>query len=579
MSNLGVNFEDLRKAVDWSISQLEEPRKNRITAIEQFVGSHYSDKGAEKRVPINFLELAVTIYIRQLAARAPRAMVSTSNPRLRPFAKNTEIAMNQVPDEIGLGATIRRAVLEALFSIGIVKVGLCSSGISVLGHDYGEPFVDIVSIDDYFCDMSAKTRNSMQFEGNDYWIPVDAARAMYNKGEDLKPDDHTVIGERGEERAEGISVDEGATLYKDKVWLRDVWLVQENKLVTYGVKSLKLLNVVDWDGPEHGPYHVLGFSEVPGNLLPLPPVALWYDLHDLGNRLFRKLARQADTKKTVAAFAGGNDKDVERLKAASDGEGIQYSGQKPEVITVGGIDSSLLALTLQVRDLFSYFAGNLDSAGGLAVASETVGQEKLISEAASTRLNDMRDETISFARNIFKSLFWYEWTDPVRERVIEKPVKGVDISTKSIWSEATREGDFLDYNFNIDVYSMQGNTPSEKLQKIGLVLERFVFPALPMFEQQGGQLDLKELISLLSELGNIPELNDVVKFKSMDPEERPIQAQGAATPTRMPATTTRRYERISRPGATRQGKDDVMTRALMGIGVQGSEMATLGRPV
>ena len=577
MSDLGVNFENLRTAVEWSISQFETPRKKRVEAIRQYVGNHYADGGTDKVVPTNFLELAVTIYMQQLAARAPRALVTAKVPSLRAFAYSTEIAINQIPDEIGLGDTLRRAVVEALFSLAVVKVGICSSGVCILGHDSGKPFADLISIDNYFCDMSAKTRAGIQFEGDDYWVPVETARALYDGApSEVEPDKHTVTGDNGEERAESVTTDEGADLYEEKVWLRDVWIPSKHQLLTYGVKSKKLFRVIDWDGPEGGPYKLLGFSDVPGNLLPLPPVSLWRDLHELGNALFRKLGRQADAKKTVAAFQGGNNEDVEALKKAADGEGIRYNGQKPEPITVGGIDAPTLALYLQTRDLFSYFAGNLDTMGGLAPMTETVGQDKLLNEASSARVNFMRGRTMDFARSIFNALAWYEWTDPVRKRTVDKPVKGTDITIRSQWSEESREGDWLDYNFDIDAFSMQSDTPDTKLQKIGMALERFAFPVLPMLQEQGGMIDFKELMVLIARLSNLPELADIVKFGE------PMQSQpehGNGIPAMKPANTTRTYERVNRPGATRHGKDDVMSRVLMGSKVQPSEGAALTRGI
>jgi hypothetical protein len=570
---MSIDFKNLRTAIDWSIRQLDTPRKKRVEAVKQYVGSHYGDGGSDRRVPVSLLELAVTIYTRQLAARAPRAIITTGSSALRPYARNMELALNQIPDEINLGATLRRAVIEAMFSFAIVKVGIASSGVVVLGHDYGEPFADLVSIDDYFCDMSAKHRNAIQFEGNDYWIPVEDARAMFGEN-GIEPDQNTVVGDQGQERAESIGTSEGGEVFKDKVWLRDVYLPREGKLLTYGVKSLRVFNEVDFDGPERGPYHMLGFSDVPGNLLPLPPVALWRDLHELGNSLFRKLARQADSKKTVAAFQGGNDEDIESLKKASDGEGIRYSGTKPESIAVGGIDAPMLAFFLQVRDLYSYFAGNLDSLGGLAPMTDTVGQDKLLSEAASSRVKQMSETTIDFARGIFKALAWYEWTDPVRQRIIEKPLKGTNITVRRTWSAETREGDFLDYNFNIDVYSMQDDSPATKLQKIGTALERYVFPIMPQIEAQGGSVNIKKLMDLIAQLGNIPEFGELVQFAE-PPAENAVK--GSATPTTKPANTTRTYERVNRPGATRQGKDDVMSRLLMGGNVQPAEAAGMTR--
>lgn len=558
------DFERMKTAVDWSIKQMAKPRQLRIDAIKQYVGAHYADNGNEKRVPTNFLELAVTIYTRQLAARAPRVMIEANSPSLRPYALNMSLAINQIPDEIHLGNTLRKAVVEAMFAFAVAKVGIASSGKVSLGHDEGSVFVDLVSLDDYFCDMSATSRDAIQYEGNDYWVCLDDARAM-SGGEKIEADKHTVTGSQGERRADGISVGEGADLYEEKVWLRDVWLPESKKVVTYGVKSGKILRTVDWNGPACGPYHVLGFSDVPGNLFPLPPVALWRDLHELGNNLFRKLGRQADSKKTVAAFQGGNDDDANALKNASDGEGIKYSGQKPESITVGGIDAPTLAFYMQVRDLFSYFAGNLDTLGGLAPQSSTVGQDKLLAQSASARLKTMSEQTVDFAKGIFKSLAFYEWEDPIKERTIEKVVPGTDVSIRKKWTVADRKGKFDDYNFDIDVYSMQDDSPSEKLQKIGMAMERFVFPALPLLQAQGGQIDFKELLSLIGRLGNIPELSDLVKFQNSDTmNENQAEAQGGEQePPGMPANTTRTYERVGRSGATQAGKTANMMQALM----------------
>jgi len=573
-----VNFKRLRTAVEWSVRQLDEPRRQRVAAIRQYVGSHYAKNGADRRVPTNLLELAVTIYVRHLAARAPRVMVNTAVDHLRPYARNMELALNQIPEEIGLARTLRRAVVESIFGIGVCKVGLCSSGVCILDHDVGEPFVDVVSLDDYFLDMSAKSRQGIQFEGNDYWLGLEAARAMYEgKGSDVEPDDHTVSGDQGEERAEGVGTDEGADLYADKVWLRDVWLPETQQVLTYGVTSQKLFRVVPWDGPEHGPYYTLAYSDVPGNLLPLPPVALWIDLHELANTVFRKLAKQAEAKKTVAAFAGGNEESVEALKKASDGEGIRYTGQKPEMLSVGGIDAPTLAFFLQTRDLYNHFAGNLDALGGLSPQSDTASQDRMLTQAASARMDRMKSDTIEFARDIFKALAWYEWTDPIRQRSIEKPIEGTDIVLKRYWSEETREGDFLDYNLDIDPYSMEEDTPGLRLQKVGQVLERFVYPALPMIQQQGGNIDFKRLLELVARLSNVEEIKDLVVFG--EPVQGDPQQGGDQNPNLMPNSTTRTYERVNRPGATRAGKDDVMTRMLMGGGVQASEAAALGRPI
>jgi hypothetical protein len=577
MADMGINFRSLRDSVDWSQRQMVRVRENRLEAIKQFVGKHYAGGGTQNRVPTNFIELAVSIYTQQLAARPPRVMVTTKVRNLKPSAYTMELALNQLPDEIRLGETLRRAVVEAMFCLGIVKVGIAHSGVSMLGHDIGSPFVDLVTADDYFMDMSAKRMDLCQYEGNDYFLPVETARDLWTgKRSEIQPDKHTLVGIEGTTRADSISVDEGADVYKERVHLRDVWLPEEQKMVTYGVTSGKVFNIVEWDGPDIGPYYKLGFSDVPGNLLPLAPVALWRDLHELGNSLFRKLGKQADVKKTIAAFQGGNDDDVMALQKAADGEGIKYSGQPPVNIGVGGIDAPTLAFWLQCRDIFTYFAGNLDTLGGLSPKTDTVGQDKLMAEAASARVNYMKNQTMDFVKGIFKALAWYEWTDPERKRMVEKVVPGEPSLYATVeWSAETRKGDYLDYNFDIDVHSMEDSTPSLKLQKLELALSRFILPVLQFPEQ----INLPELTDLVAKLANLPELLDVVTLMQPlpgQPERGNANPEGKPS---KPANTTRTYERVNRPGATQQGKTDVMSRILMGAGVQQSEAASLNRPI
>ena len=114
----------LREAIDYSRRKLMPFRQQRYEAIRQYVGFHYSDDGTSDRIPVNLLELAVNIYTQQMAARAPKALVQTRFAELKPMAANFELALNHLIKEIRLGQTIRLAVIDALFSLGIIKSGL-----------------------------------------------------------------------------------------------------------------------------------------------------------------------------------------------------------------------------------------------------------------------------------------------------------------------------------------------------------------------------------------------------------------------------------------------------------------------
>jgi len=562
-------------SIDDSQKELEFIREERIKAIKQFTGRHYATNGPDKRVPVNFLKLAVDIYTRSLAARAPRVMITTKNRELQPVAANLELAVNEIPNEIGLTETFRRWVVEALFTLGVVKVGLSTTS-EVLGHAYGEPFVDIVTVDDYFLDMSAKDMDDIQFEGNDYWPTYDGlkqwAELTKREKEDLKPDYNSPhLGSGGQKRAESIAVSRSIMEYKPRVHTRDVWLPDDGLIVTYIVNSKKIVKETKWTGPGNGPYHKLAYSHVPGNLLPVSNVAIWMDLHELGNALFRKIADQADSQKSVLGFTGEDEDAVNAFKNANDGEGIRYGGQQPQRLEAGGVDAKTLAFYLQVKELSSYFAGNIDSLGGLAVQSETLGQDRLISQSASALLRDMSDKTISAIEGVFKDLCYYEWNDPVTVRMLEKAMPGFpELKVPVKWDQDARKGNIENYDLRVDVYSMADNSLTVKMQKLALILERYIFPLAPEIRAQGGQIDIQVILDLIAKYNDFDELRDIVFF--MEPGQ--LESSGQESEI-IKGVSGAEQQDGRQKGPTPSGKSDILQRMLLGDSPQQAESGVL----
>jgi hypothetical protein len=264
---------------------------------------------------------------------------------------------------------------------------------------------------------------------------------------------------------------------------------------------------------------------VPGNLLALPPIASWRDLNELANALFRKLGASADAYKEVLNFTGGDDAGVSAFKNARHGDGINAGGMKqPEKWSAGGIEPRSLIFYQQVKELFSYFAGNLDSLGGLAPMSATIGQDKLLAEAAGAQLRDMADQNVDFVRKIFKALAYYEWTNPVKTRTIKKDVAGQMIDTE--WNQDTKKGNLDYYDTNIDVYSLQNDSPTMQLQKLGLFVQQYILPFAPMLPQVGGNVDVEAIIKKAAALSNLKDAETFVTFPD-DPMPQQQQQSGS----------------------------------------------------
>ena len=586
------NIEDhraytrLKASVDMSRRRLEPFRERRHRAIREYVGHNYSDTGTSDIVPANFLELAVNVYIRNLAATAPRVMISSSDRALKPTAAAFESAINEMLIEINAESTLKQWVMEALFALGVVKVGITPidqmAGEMGFLHDAGQPFMDVVTLDDWVHDISAMEYERATYSGDLYKLPFDYIKesGLFDKTEKIVPDVDTRLNEQGDWRAETVSRGFGAydhELFGEWVRVWDIWLPEANQVVTIPYESDgQPIRVVDWDGPEHGPYHMLNYTEVPGNLMPLSPVMTWMDLHDLSNRLFRKLGRQAERQKTITVFAAGAEQDAKVIMEGDDGDLVRSDQpDKTREVRYGGIDNENLAMFLQTKDLFFTLAGNLDALGGLSPQSRTLGQDELLNANASQRVIDMQDKTVASVGNVMRSLAWYEWTDPVRTRKLSRRIPNTTRDVSISWDPDTREGDFVDYNFKIDPYSMQHQSPGMKLQGIASIMNQFVAPYMEMMQQQGLVVDFDELFNLVAKYSNQPELKGVLKL-SPTPVER-AGASGESTPKSSPVTT-RNQVRTNIPGASRGGKDDVMSRILMGGGVQGSEAASVSRP-
>jgi hypothetical protein len=577
----------LSKAVGYSRGCLKVFRENRLKLIREYVGKNYSDDGASDKVPINLLELAMNIYLQRLVAQNPAVSITTDYAKLKEICTRFELAGNHLIEEIKLGRTLELIVIGAMLSKGIIKIGLNRTTVEVGGilHDTGQPFAEAVSLDDWVEDMTVDSDENSQYEGNYYYPTIDEAEAMFPDwvGK-LTPQSELA---QTEDKAHKIS--EGETTQREEfrptVKLLDLFLKKQGLVLQCLAKDddndpiQEVLKVIKWTGPENGPYRKLGFSKVENSTMPVAPAMHWIDMHELTNRLFRKLGRQADREKTVYGVRPGGEQDGNRTIDANDGEMIKMDDPRNVgEMHYGGASPTTLAFVLQVKDMFSYMAGNLDMLGGLGPQSDTLGQDQLLSVSASMRIQKMQKEVVEFTQDVLKDLMFYLWYDPSPEQTpVVKKVKGFEsISVTVPFNPEDREGDYLQYNIKIEPFSMQHQSPESKMQGIRTLFSEIIIPSMPMIQSQGGSVDMQTMMGVISKLTNIPELKDIITFSNPVLQSEPIgesnQVAGKAP------VTTRRYERVNRPGATNSGKSQILQQALLGSKPQASEIASLGRP-
>ena len=590
--NNEVHIKRLRDSMDHSRKRLMPFRQKHFELLKQYVGHHYGEHSKTDKTPVNMMKLAIDIYIRHVVAKAPSALVTTHNNSVKIRAYEFQLALNHLVKEIRLTQTLQEVAKSAMFSMGIVKIGITpmehAEHPSSM-HDAGQPYCDPVLIDDWLHDMTARRMGEWDWCGNRYRMPLDLVRSSKlfdrQQAEKLNASDNDTDMGKTEDSSHHLS--QGKPFleeeYRDHVELWDIWVPSENLVVTLADSSRisKPLRVVEWEGPERGPYPTLAYGTVPGNVMPVPPAMQLTDSSDLLNRLFLKLGRQAERQKTVTIASGHAQSDgtADRIMKSGDGDTIYTeSPESVKEMRYGGIDQGNMAFAIFLKDITSYLGGNIDTLGGLSEQGSTLGQEKLLSQTSSQMMQDMQATTTDFTEGVLSDLGYYLYTDPLIELPLVKQVPNTDIEIPFNWGPDKREADFYEYNVKIQPHSLQSQGPGEKMNLINQIVQTTIVPLIPMMQQQGLSFNLEEYLSLMAKYSDLPELGDLIDIGGMPLETAPQMGQDMSMGK--PPATSREYIRRNVPtGGTEQSRNHTMMQTLMGGGAQANpdQMAAMAR--
>lgn len=565
----------LLKAIRASRSALEPFRRVRLELIKDYVGSWYAESGAQNRTLVNLINQTARIYTVALAANKPQVLVSTPSLENIPFAHRFEINLNKLISDMALEQTFRSIVMDAFFCLGCGVVmmrdtdtrfhGLLESEEDVW-LDPGEPWFNRVSLDDLILDMSAKELSKMRYCGHRY--RADYEKVMDEPGYDkkvkekLKPTSRQHHDSTG--AARDIAPDWGSSEdddLKDMIWLMDVWIPENNSIVTMACDlDLPPLIEREWIGCQSGPYKFLSLGDTPDNVIPTSPAINLKGMHDLQNRLHRRMEEDSDAHRLVNVYPPNMADDAKRLQTAE--RNSWQRGQSPEQIKqfeMGGVDQRDMALASFLQAEYDRFAGNLQAMGGLGTQASTVGQEELIHGSVSRNVADMRMAVVSFASDCILDLGRLMWEDQTLELKTSMPVGNTGIQVRSDWTPDLRRGSFEDYEFRVEPYSMVFKTPEQKLQELFQVL-REIAPLWPMFQASGASLDAKAIVDEIARLKNRPEFNRFITFAAPSP-----MLGGDQNTVRQSPVTSRETVRRNVPtGGTAEARNNALIQTLMG---------------
>jgi hypothetical protein len=573
-SSAGKNLGHLKVAVEGSFRGLDPFRTLNQGLIEAYAGPAYGNpKDKRKRYLYKAHQMTEANMV-MLAANRPRVSVNTTYRAFRPFAKHFETAINNMLKEIGFEHTVRRWLLDAHFTIGVVKVHRKDSGQvqfeNNLWMDPGTPFASNVSLDNFVYDMTARSWDEVKWAGDMYRIPksdleegvklgmydAKVAESCKATSKYVQPQDRLASISAGEE----VDGDE----YEPMVDLADIWIARENRIYTFIVTNVHNfsikptpLAVMDWED-DCSPYHILGFNEVPENIMPIGPAVIIDELDRLANNIMRKQSRGAMNQKDLILYRPGDGADTAKnVQRANDGG--MLASQDPSALTrvsFNGANPGNSIFLQEVLGMINEMAGNPTAALGLGSQSETASQDEMIHNAVNRKYGQMQSRLLDSTQRLIKSLSLMLWQDELKEVAGEFQPEGLEgYSADATWKPGDREGNFIDYVLSIDVHSMALRTPSSKAQSLLQLMTTVYVPLADQITAQGGMINWAKFNDQLADWMDLSILKDIVTFDGAPPteEQQPsVSSRGARKPAHTERVYTRKNEASGQAAAMRK---------------------------
>jgi hypothetical protein len=381
----------------------------------------------------------------------------------------------------------------------------------------------------------------------------------------LQPQPHNQVDEMGTDKTETLSQDgphSGMDLYDD-IECAEVFLPREGVTAIFalhgGTLDHRPLLVMPYQGMmtdlQTGPFHLLGYDEVPGNLLPSPPVHAIFDLHEAINIIARKLLNQARRQKNNLLVQAAFKDEARHIIDAPDGGTVPVT--QPDAfqqVSWNGPNQQNMGAMFAFTNELNKHGGNLEIMSGAGVQAPTATQEELLNANSSKLVQFMQQESLSRTRELMRAICWYDWHSR-RHLNYQMPVEGMP--GQSIpWAISPEEryggGDskFGRLQFAVHPYSMRPITPETRIAQWSKLFHEVLLPAMPMLQQSGVTVDVLAFARHLAEHMDLPNFDEIVKGVPIDPAMEGQENMQEAPRVRPPGTG--QYTRTNMP--TRNGQ-------------------------
>jgi hypothetical protein len=467
-----------------------------------------------------------------------------------------------------------------------VCTGYTDQEIEVDGETFykQEVQVHLVDTEDAIIDISVKSTKHMRFIGNRYTMPLseivdndeydEKARAYCKRMSGSGRSDSPVPWEEQPLGVAGITQNQVEDELEPHVQLMDVYLPKEKWFLTLVVGGANVPPLKGGSWYACNPYIPLIFEYVEGNVLPMPPARHWLDICSAVDNATAKLLNQLKRQKTIGIVRAGSEGDKRRMDQTPDGGACRIDSQYGiQETRIGGPDPVAQAFTIQLRQLASDIAGNINAIAGLDMSADTATEANLMAQGSSGTLGAYRNKVNKWWSKIMQSIAWFSYNDALHNpsSMIERGDPRVGITIYGNGPGREHEGwtyedrmnfNFFDFMFDVVPASNMYRSPEQRAGAITRLIGGIFGQFAPIAAQQGINIDIAKWVELTAELSNLgPEVKELIMRTDL-PE---VPANTGAYDSLSAGKPNGNYVHQSRPSTvTRQGSDMQMVSELMG---------------
>ena len=537
--------ERLKQSVEYHYRRLKTLRQSREELLRAAAGALSPHAGIQEGLDdiLNLMRQAAEAQTLALAANRPRVLAVSQTIQRANFARHYTNAVNAYLKHMHAEEAFQECARNSFYSLGIMKIYLAESVAVELEVDEwmdpGKVFMASVSPHHFNYDTDATDFRHCSFLADRYRVrildavkdtrfPAKTRKWLESRG--VQSRSMSTEAEWGEELGGGYDASE----FDDYLYFCDIFLPKDGTIETYvcddqfRIEGDRLTEPIEWTGSEMGPYRFLNLGPVPDKTTPSSPAQNLLLQHNLVNSLYRKLEAQALRQKLLNVGSNADADDMIKLRDAPDGDFVPV--QNPEAIKpirLDGPDQPVFSFTLNALDQFSKQAGNLEHKLGLSASADTAKQQGMIGESVSRMEAFYQGRFVSFAREVVTEVARLLFAHPTAQIPMTRKIPGTSFEVDSPWKgsveEGSREGEFSDYDLDVEPHSAKYRSPEDRIREIDAQVQMLI-PIVPMLVEQGQMLDLKYWLQTRGEYADMPELDRLLK--DIPPPEPPNKGSG-----------------------------------------------------